>query len=53
MWQGTSGTSREVPAVGLESLSGLKKFVVKRIGRKGKKVRERESVFMYTTDVTC
>ena len=38
VWQGTSGTSRDVPAVVLESLSGLKMCCEK----KGERERERE-----------
>ena len=45
VWQGTSGTSRDVPAVGLESLSGLKMCCEKILRRKEReKKRERESV---------
>ena len=31
VWQGTSGTSRDVPAVGLESMPGLKMCCEKKI----------------------
>ena len=42
VWQGTSGTSRDVPAVGLESLSGLEMCREKKNLKKGKRERERE-----------
>ena len=42
VWRGTSGTSRDVPAVGLESLSGLKMCCEKNLKKEKKKERERE-----------
>ena len=40
VWQGTSGTSRDVPAVGLECLTGLKMCCEKNVEEREKK-RER------------
>ena len=42
VWQGTSGTSRDVPAVGLESLSGLKICCEKNFEGRKKRDRKRE-----------
>ena len=49
VWQGTSGTSRDVPAVGLESLSGLKmcceQILKKREKRDSRCLRAEDRVF--------